>query len=138
MAQYINDVETHILRTNLILTGKENLIFTYDDKDRESIVGISMMADSTMKHICDKHFNDYENSNNDVDKEGSHIGDYIDYDKNFLNNIVASFNLDEEEPSWCPIATVDDLPEIKTITVDYDYNIIISDEDPSIDMEWKE
>lgn len=136
MAQYINDVETHILRTNLILTGKENLIFTYDDKDRESIVGISMMSDSTMKHDNRNHFNDSITSDGTNDGVSGEESEY--FEKVFLNNIVISFNLDEEEPYWCPIATVLDLPEIKTITVDYDYNIIINDEDPSIDNEWKE
>lgn len=137
MAQFINDIESHIIRTNMLQGGHENLIFTYDPADREltPTVAIGMLADETMVHGWHTHGIYYPGTTPSFGHQAYLYGHALS--EFFINSLVMSLNLDDNIPVWCPIATISDLPPIETHIVNYTYNIDI-DASPEIQFHEQE
>jgi hypothetical protein len=100
-----------------------DLIFTYHEDQRPITVGITMLGDdSIMYHgSTDEHFraakhNFGPSGRVEVDDNchgGKNPESAFDNFK-LTNKIVMSRNLDDDVPLWCEVATVDDIPPLRT------------------------
>ena len=121
MAQFINDINSKIIFANQILNGAD-LIFTYHEDQRPITVGITMLGDdsimyhgSTLEHYgAARH--DFGPSGRVDTSCNSGGNDSCSAFNNFKleNKIVMSRNLDDDVPLWCEVATVDDIPPLRT------------------------
>lgn len=128
MAQFINDIESNIIFANQLFNGSD-LVFTYAENERPVKVGIVMVGDDcTMIHgtTFGEHFNSAHHNfgesgrielGGDTSGSGSSDNGASSVCLSLKNKIVMSRNLDDEIPLWCEVATVDDIPPLRTFVV---------------------
>lgn len=113
MAQFINDINSKIIFVNQILNGAD-LIFTYHDDQRPVTVGIAMLGDDSIMNHGSTGELSYSGAKHDYGQDENYQGckePDNTFDKfKLTNKIVMSRNLDDENPLWCEVATIDDVP----------------------------
>lgn len=125
MADYLNDIKVDAVQTRLLIGGSsvpDEHRYTPLDGD----VAICIYGDNTMEHEEDffKYKKTLENAGKDLTNTDnvSHrvwVADpnnvkvnYKDGKMDLTGQIVIGKNLLSDKPTWCPIATLDDIPAI--------------------------
>lgn len=125
MADYLNDIKVDAVQTRLLIGGS-SVPHEHRNTPLDGNVAICMYGDDTMEHEGDmiKYKKILENAGNNLVNTDTITQRVSVYDPSTVNvnykngkidltgQLVIGKNLLSDKPTWCPIATLDDIPTI--------------------------
>ncbi len=138
MADYINDVKADVIQTRLLIGGS-SAPHEHQYTPLDGDVAICMYGDNTMEH--DENIFAYKKILENIDQNPTDLPSnvsrrvfiddrapnikYYNGKPDLTGQLVIGKNLNSDHPTWCPIATLDDIPIVTTHTIvqipNYDY-----------------